>query len=131
VHSSAFCWNAFGHQVSNRLKAGSDLVHEQLGLLEGGEVTSFRDFSPSNDVFEASLCPPSGQPPDIPRKGTERERHVYRTVSGALRAFSQYRRADEAPAFGSQYSMMLSSISSNVKRSSGLPSLSVQSWSFS
>ncbi len=44
---------------------------------------------------------------------------------------SQYRRADEAPVPGSQYSITLSSSSSRVSTFSGWPSQSVQARNFS
>ena len=47
------------------------------------------------------------------------------------RKLSQYRRADEAPAPGSQYIITLSSSSSRVSTFSGWPSQSVQAQNFS
>ena len=43
-------------------------------------------------------------------------------------ADSQYSRAEEAPAFGSQYSMMPSSISSSVNDASASPGVPLRSW---
>ena len=48
-----------------------------------------------------------------------------------LLKLSQYRRAEEAATFGSQYSITLSSISSRVSAFSGLPFESVQAQNFS
>ena len=56
------------------------------------------------------------------------------TVTGpgsGLRKLSQYSRAADAPVPGSQYSMMLSSISSRVSTVAGSPSQSVQAQNFS
>ena len=48
-----------------------------------------------------------------------------------FRKLSQYSRAEDAPVPGSQYSMMLSSISSRVSTVAGSPSQSVQAQNFS
>jgi hypothetical protein len=48
-----------------------------------------------------------------------------------LAKLSQYSRAEEAPVPGSQYSMMLSSISSRLRALAGSPSQSLHDQNFS
>ena len=97
--------------MSDGLEAGADLFDEKGRLLEGGEVSARSRFAPMDEVDEAPLGPFPRRHLEVLRKhrqgGGQVDLLVLRRIVDGLPIA-----ADDAPALFSQYSMMLSSISS-------------------
>src|SRR4051812_23891573 len=79
-------WAEWTRWLAHRAESAADLVDEERGLLEGGEVAAPVGLAPVAEVGVLLLGPPSRWPEDLLGEHRRGDRHVDRTHAHAAEA---------------------------------------------